>query len=243
MLLHDARRDRPGRRRGDLVTLEDQDRTRWDRGQIDEGVGAAGPRRCGRGAARGRTSSRRRSRPATPTAPDRGRHRLGRRSPASTTRCWALAVAGRRAQPRGRRGDGRRSGRRAGAGGRAADDRRARRLPPAAGDPRRPAAPARPDRRGAAAYRRRSTSRRTDAEARLLRRGSASSASSASLVERLDRALVAVIRQASSSSSTTSSGSASSSRTAPTPTSSWPSRPRRPRARSPAARPARRGGP
>jgi len=38
MLLHDSRRDARTNDRGDLVLLEDQDRTRWDRGQIDEAL-------------------------------------------------------------------------------------------------------------------------------------------------------------------------------------------------------------
>ncbi len=37
MLLHDARREARTSPAGDLVLLEDQDRARWDRGQIDEG--------------------------------------------------------------------------------------------------------------------------------------------------------------------------------------------------------------
>ncbi len=37
MLLHDARRDARVREGGDLVLLEDQDRSRWDRAAIDEG--------------------------------------------------------------------------------------------------------------------------------------------------------------------------------------------------------------
>jgi RNA polymerase sigma-70 factor (ECF subfamily) len=51
MLLHDARRDARTDARGDLVLLEDQDRSRWDRVQIDEALalvpaalrGGAGP--------------------------------------------------------------------------------------------------------------------------------------------------------------------------------------------------------
>jgi len=51
MLLHDARRDARTDDSGDLVLLEDQDRTRWDRAQIDEALalvplalrGGAGP--------------------------------------------------------------------------------------------------------------------------------------------------------------------------------------------------------
>lgn len=38
MLFHDARRDTRTDDDGDLVTLADQDRTRWDRAMIDEGV-------------------------------------------------------------------------------------------------------------------------------------------------------------------------------------------------------------
>jgi RNA polymerase sigma-70 factor, ECF subfamily len=39
MLLHHARRAARTDDAGELVTLEDQDRTRWDRGEIDEGLG------------------------------------------------------------------------------------------------------------------------------------------------------------------------------------------------------------
>ena len=38
MLLHDARRDARTTDTGDLVLLEEQDRTRWDRDEIDEGT-------------------------------------------------------------------------------------------------------------------------------------------------------------------------------------------------------------
>ncbi|MEU2773475.1 RNA polymerase sigma factor [Streptomyces sp. NPDC007162] len=38
LLLHDARRETRVDAAGDLVTLEDQDRTAWDRAEIDEGV-------------------------------------------------------------------------------------------------------------------------------------------------------------------------------------------------------------
>jgi RNA polymerase sigma-70 factor (ECF subfamily) len=38
MLLHDSRRDTRADAEGDLVRLEDQDRSRWDRAQIDEGA-------------------------------------------------------------------------------------------------------------------------------------------------------------------------------------------------------------
>src|SRR5579862_6436363 len=42
MLLHDARRSARLDAAGDLVTLEDQDRTRWDRASIGEGVSVLG---------------------------------------------------------------------------------------------------------------------------------------------------------------------------------------------------------
>lgn len=38
MLLHDARREARTTPEGDLVLLEDQDRSRWDRAQLDEGI-------------------------------------------------------------------------------------------------------------------------------------------------------------------------------------------------------------
>jgi RNA polymerase sigma-70 factor (ECF subfamily) len=41
MLLHDARRETRVDEAGDVVLLEDQDRTRWDRAQIAEGVALA----------------------------------------------------------------------------------------------------------------------------------------------------------------------------------------------------------
>ena len=42
MLLHDARRDARIDERGELVLLEEQDRTRWDRAQIAEGLRSFG---------------------------------------------------------------------------------------------------------------------------------------------------------------------------------------------------------
>jgi RNA polymerase sigma-70 factor (ECF subfamily) len=43
MLLHDSRRDARTDAAGDLVLLEDQDRTRWDRAQIDEALALVPP--------------------------------------------------------------------------------------------------------------------------------------------------------------------------------------------------------
>jgi RNA polymerase sigma-70 factor (ECF subfamily) len=53
MLLHDARRQTRLDDGGDLILLADQDRARWDRAQIDEGVALveASLRRAGRGRA------------------------------------------------------------------------------------------------------------------------------------------------------------------------------------------------
>ena len=69
---------------GDLVTLEEQDRTRWDRAEIDE---APGVLRAARTAARpGRIRCRRPSPRVTPPRPTR-RPPTGPRS-RGCTRCW-----------------------------------------------------------------------------------------------------------------------------------------------------------
>ena len=82
MLLHDARREARVGPDGELVLLDDQDRSRWDarpdrRGRRRSSSGrsaSAGP---------GRTSSRRRS-PRSTTRPPRPPTPTGRRSPRST---------------------------------------------------------------------------------------------------------------------------------------------------------------
>ena len=135
------------RRDGRLLRLEEQDRV---------GLGPRADRR-------GRPARRRRARAPARRAASRCRRRsrrCTRRRRATTTTDWPqildalrraaarLAVAGRRAQPRGGGGDGRRAGGGAG-GGRGARARRPPgRLPLPAGDEGRPAAPARPRRRG-----------------------------------------------------------------------------------------------
>ena len=107
MLLHDARRDGRVDAAGDLVLLEEQDRSRWDRDAIDEGVDAARrgapaqPARAVPGAGRDRRVPRDRHR--------RDRDRLDRDRRALRRAGADGAVAGRRAQPRGRGRDGRRS--------------------------------------------------------------------------------------------------------------------------------------
>ena len=81
MLLHDARRGARVDDGGDLVTLEDQDRSRWDTAEIGEGRALleAALRPAGRAATRcRRPSSPATPRPPTPPAP------TGRRSPGST---------------------------------------------------------------------------------------------------------------------------------------------------------------
>jgi RNA polymerase sigma-70 factor (ECF subfamily) len=78
MLLHDARRDARVGEDGELVLLDDQDRSRWDRDRIGEG--AALVERALRMRAPGRTSSRRRL-PRSTTGPQRLRPPTGRRSP------------------------------------------------------------------------------------------------------------------------------------------------------------------
>lgn len=81
MLLNDARREARTDAKADLVTLEDQDRTRWNRRQIDEGS-AMPSGRCAC-ADPGRCSSRRRSPRSMPSRPTR-RPPIGRRSACST---------------------------------------------------------------------------------------------------------------------------------------------------------------
>ena len=50
MLLHDSRRHDAGRRRGALVPLDEQDRSRWDRGRIARGLTGCGAPRARRAA-------------------------------------------------------------------------------------------------------------------------------------------------------------------------------------------------
>ena len=119
MLLHDARREARVGPDGELVLLEDQDRSRWDADRIAEGR-ALVERGAARPAGRAVPAPGRDRRRCT-TRPRRRRRPTGRRSPRCTRALRAdRPVAGRRAQPRGRRGDGRR------AGGRPGDDGRPR---------------------------------------------------------------------------------------------------------------------
>ena len=108
MLLQHSRRDARTDAAGDLVLLEDQDRSRWDQDMIDEGLRRSTVRsrmRCARAvSAAGGDRGAARAGAAT-----RG-HRLARRSRASTPRSPPTPpVARGRAEPGRRRRDGRRS--------------------------------------------------------------------------------------------------------------------------------------
>ena len=80
MLLHDSRRDARVDAGGELVLLEDQDRSRWDRDEIDEGARAWRP-----AARRGRAVRVQAAIAAEHARGDRD-DRLDARSPRSTTR-------------------------------------------------------------------------------------------------------------------------------------------------------------
>ena len=108
MLLHDARRDARIDERGEIVLLEEQDRARWDRAQIAEGLAlseaaisadAHGPYAIQSAIAA--VHSRAKSADCDRLARDRG--------PLSTPQ-RDTAVAGDRIEPSGRGRDGRRSG-------------------------------------------------------------------------------------------------------------------------------------
>ena len=108
MLLHDARRDARVGADGEMVLLDDQDRSRWDARADRRGPGARRARRS-RSGGPGPYQLQAAIAALHDEATDAGRHRLGadrralRRAPADG------AVAGRGAQPRGRGGDGRRA--------------------------------------------------------------------------------------------------------------------------------------
>jgi predicted RNA polymerase sigma factor len=81
LLLHDARRATRADSAGDLITLEQQDRTRWDAAEIAEGVELLD--RALRQRQPGPYQVRRRSRRAARPRPERPT-RTGRRSPSCT---------------------------------------------------------------------------------------------------------------------------------------------------------------
>ena len=84
MLLHESRRAARTSASGELILLDDQDRSLWDRDQIAEGAKLVEQALSSRGSAR--TRFRPRSRPCTPRRPAPLR-RTGRRLSASTTCC------------------------------------------------------------------------------------------------------------------------------------------------------------
>ena len=145
MLLHEARR---ATRTDDgvLVTLEHQDRSRWDRELIAEGVAvldqALAMRRSGPYQVQAAIAA------CHATAPDAASTDWPQIAALYAELARAGAVAGRGAQPRRGGRDGRRHPGRPRAGRRARGVRAARRLPPAARDPGRPAPPGRPRGRG-----------------------------------------------------------------------------------------------
>ncbi len=107
---------------GTPILLEDQDRTKWDRAQIGRGVAVAGTRRPGRreeGHRLGPVCTAGRAGRMPRDRADRRRHRLGPDRLAVRRVDPGRAVAGRRAEPGRRGGDG------VGPGGRAGDRRRA----------------------------------------------------------------------------------------------------------------------
>jgi RNA polymerase sigma factor (sigma-70 family) len=104
MLLHDSRRDARVDAAGDLVLLEEQDRARWDRAQIDEGSRWSRRRSVARAPRPARMRSRPRSRPAT-RAPSARARPTGPRSRVCTTssrgstlRSWSCSTGRSRAR-------------------------------------------------------------------------------------------------------------------------------------------------
>ena len=145
MLLHDARREARSSPDGELILLEDQDRSRWNRGQIAEGLalvedtlrrGRAGPYAIQ--AAIAALHARADVAGGDRLAADRGALRAAD---------VAHVERRRRVEPCGRRRDGRRTGGRASSRGRDSRARRAVRLPPAVRRSRRLAPSRRKDRR------------------------------------------------------------------------------------------------
>ena len=104
MLLQDARRDARLDERGDLVVLEEQDRSRWDHGQIAEALplveealrGGVGPVRAAGG-----------DRGCALPGGARRRYRLAADRPALRSAGARAALAGRVAEPRRGGRDGR----------------------------------------------------------------------------------------------------------------------------------------
>ena len=147
MLLHDARRAGRVDAAGDLVPLEEQDRTPLGRAKPSPRGSACSRRPCG-AAGPARTSCRRRSPPATPPPPRRPTP-TGPRSPPSTGELARLVpspVVGLNRAVAVAMAEGPAAGLALVEALEASGD--AGRLPPAARHPRRPAPPPRPPRGG-----------------------------------------------------------------------------------------------
>ena len=148
LLLQDSRRAARVDAAGDLVTLEDQDRSLWDREEIEEGrrqleaalaLGRPGPYQLQALIAA-----------CHATATDAAGTDWPRIARLYEQLAQLVAVSCRGAQPGRRRRDVRGSSGRAGAGGCPGGHGPARRLSPSRGDPGRPAAPTRSVGRGGA---------------------------------------------------------------------------------------------
>ena len=139
MLLQESRRAARTSPAGELILLDDQDRSRWDRELIAEGGAlveralAVAPLRTVHAAGGDRGGARR--------IAERGGDRLAADRRAVRRPAARRAVAGGRAEPRRRGGDARRAAGRADADRRDPRARRADRLPPGALRARRPVPP------------------------------------------------------------------------------------------------------
>ena len=102
MLLSHSRRDARVDEHGDLVLLEDQDRSLWHRDELERGPVARGAGRRPAGRVRAPGGHRRRAR----ARPHGGRHRLGAHRVAVRAARSAQPLRGRGAEPRGGGGDG-----------------------------------------------------------------------------------------------------------------------------------------
>ena len=155
MLFHDARRATRVDAAGDLVRLEDQDRSRWDAAEIEEGVAIldAALRRGQPGAYQVQAAIAACHATAADAAGTDWAEiaalygELARLTDSPVVEL-SRALPGGGAEPRGRRGHGRRTGRGPGTGGGAGRLGRAARLSPAARHPGGPAASPRPPGRG-----------------------------------------------------------------------------------------------
>ena len=136
MLLHDSRRAARASPEGDLILLEDQDRSLWNRDadRRRRRAGASGRLRRGRSGAYAIQAA---IAAVHAEAPQHRGDRLGGDRRAVRRAAAGRSVAGDRAESRGRGRHARRAGGRAGARRRDPRPRRAARLPPRARRPRR----------------------------------------------------------------------------------------------------------